>query len=229
MFYILPFFRQLYNSFFPKLFIILSKELFQVSNFRVLWELKFIPLREFYKDQSKCISEGAMSGEYGGWIRTSSQGVTVFAWLSNQRSCSVVMEYYVFSVDYSWTLSSHTAFSWSNWKQYLLDLIGFLEGTHNKGLPSNPTIHHHLWMKTVLWCGCWWFISLVPWSFAVHIIVPTFHHPSRFVFFFLNGEFLLRFTRESHVETQSKENRMWKHSQEGLFHFTYMEPNHQSE
>ena len=65
-YYILPFFRQLYNSFFLKLFIILSKELFQVSNFRVFWELKFIPLREFCKDQNKCISEGAMSGEYGG-------------------------------------------------------------------------------------------------------------------------------------------------------------------
>ena len=33
------------------------------------------------------------------------------------------------------------AFIWSNWEQYILELIGFLEGTHNRGLPSNFTIY----------------------------------------------------------------------------------------
>ena len=37
--------------------------------------------------------------------------------------------------------SLSTAFSWSNWEQYFLELIGFLEGAHNRGLPFNPTIY----------------------------------------------------------------------------------------
>ena len=34
-------------------------------------ELKIFPLREFCKDRNKWKFEGAMSGEYGTWIRTS--------------------------------------------------------------------------------------------------------------------------------------------------------------
>lgn len=36
--------------------------------------------------------------------------------------------------------SSSAAFSWSNWDWCLFELLlGFLEGPHNRGLPSNPT------------------------------------------------------------------------------------------
>ena len=42
--------------------------------------------REFCKDQNKWNSKGAMSGKYGGWIRTSYQAVTVFAWSSEKHA-----------------------------------------------------------------------------------------------------------------------------------------------
>ena len=63
--YLLPFFRQLHNSIFPKLFIFLSKELLQVP-FTVLRGMEIFSLREFCKDRNKWKSEGAMSGEYSG-------------------------------------------------------------------------------------------------------------------------------------------------------------------
>ena len=66
--YLLPFFRQCRYSIFPKLFIWAknySRCLLQSCR-----ELKFFPLREFCKDPNKWTSEGAMSGGYGGWIRT---------------------------------------------------------------------------------------------------------------------------------------------------------------
>ena len=74
--YLLAFSRQLHNSFFPKLFIFLSKELFQVPF--ILGELKFFPLREFFEDQNKWKFEGAMSGEFSRWIGTSKQRYNSF-------------------------------------------------------------------------------------------------------------------------------------------------------
>ena len=47
------------------------------------------------------------------------------------------MEDDVFAVGYFQMPFSSNAFSWPNWEQYL-ELIIFLEGTCNKGLPSNP-------------------------------------------------------------------------------------------
>ena len=35
---------------------------------------------------------------------------------------------------------------------------------------SSSVQHHHLWMKTSLWCGWWCFILLVPWSLPFHMI-----------------------------------------------------------
>ena len=50
-------------------------------------ELKFFPLRGFCKDWNKWKSEGAMSGEYDRWIRTSQPScVTVFAWSSKKHA-----------------------------------------------------------------------------------------------------------------------------------------------
>ena len=50
-------------------------------------------------------------------------------------------------------------------------------------LPVPPfTQHHLLWMKTRLWCGCWWFISLAPVSSIPYFCaVFTLHRPSQFV------------------------------------------------
>ena len=87
-------------------------------------KLKFFPLREFCKNQNKWTFEGVMSDEYGGWIRTSSQAVIVFAWASKKY---VVLHYHLRFVHFLLTnfrpFSLSAACSWSNWQQYLLELI----------------------------------------------------------------------------------------------------------
>ena len=60
--YLLPFSRQLHNSISPKLFICLSKELFQVP-FTIFQGTESFSIEEFCKDGNKWKSEGAMSGE----------------------------------------------------------------------------------------------------------------------------------------------------------------------
>ena len=172
--YLLPFFRQLHNSFQNVLSFWAknySRCLLQSSR-----EWKFFPLREFYKDQNKRKSEGAMSGEYGGWIRTSQPSSNSFAWSSKKHA---VLRYpngrlYLFC----WLIldafhQSSATFNWSNWEQYLLELITcfpeelIIEGS----LPILPyTQHHLLWMRAGLWCGWWRFVSLAPQILLFHII-----------------------------------------------------------
>ena len=53
-------------------------------------ELKFFPLREFFKDRNKWKSEGAMSGEYGRWIRTAQPSCNSFSGSSKKH---VVLSY----------------------------------------------------------------------------------------------------------------------------------------
>ena len=81
-----------------------------------------------------------------------------------------------FLLNNSGCFSSAAAFSWSDQEHYLLELIiWFSERAHSRGLLSNPTIYttkqHLLWMKTSLWCGWSWFISLATRSLPSHIIV----------------------------------------------------------
>ena len=63
------------------------------------------------------------------------------------------------------------AFSWSKWEQDLLELSGFPEGAHNRGLLSNSTIYTSLSWETTLWCDWWWFILLALWFLLFYIIV----------------------------------------------------------
>ena len=69
--------------------------------------------------------------------------------------------------------SSSAAFSWSNWEQYLLELFGFQKELIIEDSLSVPPYTQHclLWMKTGLWYGWWWFISLATGSHLLHIIV----------------------------------------------------------
>ena len=128
----LPFFRQLHNSIFPKLFLsFLSNELFQVSFGRYLFqsskELKFFPLREFCKGQNKWKSEGATSGEYGRRVRNSQPSCKSFC-LVIKETCSLMLSWWKimsFLLTNSGCFSS-SAFSLSNWEQYLLELIIWL-------------------------------------------------------------------------------------------------------
>ena len=115
--------RQLHNSFFPKLFIFLSKELFQVPF--IAGELNFFPLREFCKDQNKWKSKGTMSGEYIGWIRTSQPSSSSFC-LVMREICGLLLSWWkimCFLLTDAGHFLLRAAFSWSNWEQYLLELI----------------------------------------------------------------------------------------------------------
>ena len=110
--------------------------------------------------------------------------------------------------------SSSATFSWSNWQQYLLELIVCFfrkELIIQDSLPISPYIQHHLLcMKTSLWCGWWWFISLAPRSLPFHIIVQ---YPLFITCYslFKNGTFSLHFSRESHEEIWSRRcfSLMW--------------------
>ena len=68
--YILPSFRQLHNSIFPKHFYLFEQRTIPGTFSQSSRELKFFPLRNFCKGENKWKSKGAMSGEYGGWFRT---------------------------------------------------------------------------------------------------------------------------------------------------------------
>ena len=87
--YILLFFRQLHNSIFSKLLSFWAKNcsryLLQSSR-----EWKFFPLREFCKDQNKWMSEGAMSGKYSRWIRTSQSSCNSFC-LVIREACALAL------------------------------------------------------------------------------------------------------------------------------------------
>ena len=74
-----------------------------------------------------------------------SQAVTVFAWSSKKH---VLLHYpdgrLCVLLTNSRSFSSSAAFSWSNWEQYLLELVNhlvFWKELINRGLPSNPTIY----------------------------------------------------------------------------------------
>ena len=90
----------------------------------------FIPFREFFKEQNKWTSEGAMSGEYGRGIRTASQAVTVFSCSSKKYSFVVswwkIINLLLTNPRY---FSQSAAFSWSNWEHYLLKLIVWFSGS----------------------------------------------------------------------------------------------------
>ena len=101
--------------------------------------------------------------------------------------------------------SSSAAFSWSNWEQHLLDLLGFPEGVHNRELPSNPTIYTRSPSldedRSLMW--------LVPVHFACPVIfhstlLYSIHFSLPITICFKNGTFSLHFSKDSHVEIQSR-------------------------
>ena len=88
-------------------------------------ELKFFPLRKFCKDRNKWKSEGAMSGEYSGWIRTSQPSCNRFC-LVIKETCGLALPWWKimhFLLTNSGCFSSSAAFSWSNREQHLLEWI----------------------------------------------------------------------------------------------------------
>ena len=88
-------------------------------------ELKFFPLREFCKDQNKWKYEGAMSAAYGGWIRTFQPSYNSF-YLVIKETCGLALSWWKimhFLLTNSGRFLSNGIFSWSNWEQYLWELI----------------------------------------------------------------------------------------------------------
>ena len=79
-------------------------------------ELKFFPLKEFCKDQNKWKSEGAMSGEYGRWIRTSQPSCNSFC-LVMKETWGLALSWWKimhFLLINSGCFSTSATFSWSN-------------------------------------------------------------------------------------------------------------------
>ena len=102
------------------------------------------------------------------------------------------------------------AFSWSNWEQYLLELIvWFSGGAHNRGLPSNPTIYTTSPSldedQPLLWLVMVYFACPTISSVPHYCTVSTFHCPSQFVL------------KTEHFHYVSVEKHMQKYSQEGFF------------
>ena len=80
-------------------------------------ELKFFPLREFYKDLNKWKFKGTMSVESGWWIRTSQPSYNSFC-LVIKETCSLALSWWkvmCFLLTNSGRFSLSAAFSWSNW------------------------------------------------------------------------------------------------------------------
>ena len=149
----------------------------------------FFPLREFSKDWNKWTSESAMSGNYGGWIRTSQPSCNSL-WLVIRKhavlyySCGRLSIFcWLIPEAFHWVLLSVGLIGSSTcWNQS----FGFPEEAHNRGLSSNPTINTTspslvedqtlVWMLVVHFaCST---ISFAP----RYCKVSTFHHLSQFVF-----------------------------------------------
>ena len=151
------------------------------------------------------------SSEYGRWIRTSQPSCSMFR-QRNMQSCIILMEDCVFSLDQFWMLFLKYCF-------HLVSLGAVLGINHlvfqkeliiEDSLLIPPCIqHHHLWMKTSLWCG-WWVVH-----FACSTI-SSIPHDCTVSSFDCLSQFVLkteRFHRDLHAEIQ----------------WTYMEPKHQSD
>ena len=96
-------------------------------------------------------------------------------------------------------------FRWSNLKQYLLELIVFLEGAPNGELPSSPPCTH---ITLFGWRPAFGVIGRG--SFLLHhshfrsTLLYSIHFPSLVTICFKNGTFSLCFSRESHVEIRPR-------------------------
>ena len=87
---------------------------------------------------------GAMSGEYGGWIRTSQPSCNSFS-LVIKEICSLELSWWKilrFLLTNSGCFSSSAAFSWSNWEQYLLELLVWFSGRSSQ--QRTPFQSHHI-------------------------------------------------------------------------------------
>ena len=130
--------------------------------------------------------------------KPSSQIATVFAWSSKKHA---VLQYpneklciccWLILDIFHWVLLSVGLTTNNTWNCLVFWKELIIEDSH----PISPYTHH-LWMKTGLWCGWWWFISLVPWSLTLHIIVQCFKSTFQSLITICFKKFSLCFSRES--------------------------------
>ena len=126
----------------------------------------------------------------------------------NIQSCIILIEDYAFFVDCFWTLFVECCFQLVSLGAVFVEinhLVFWKEFTMEDLLltPILYTQYHHLWMKTGLWCGWWWLISLTPQS-LLSTLLYSIHFSSPVTICFKNGTFSLCLSRKSHVEIQSR-------------------------
>ena len=143
-----------------------------------------------------------MSGKHSWWIRTS-QTVAVFAWSTKTY---VVLHYpdgtlCIFSGSIL-NASLSTAFSWSNGKQYLLELsFGFMEGTPliEDSFPIPPHTQHHVSLEEdwpLVGSGSFY----LPHNLFHSTLLCSIHFLSPITICFKSKTFSLCLSRESHIE-----------------------------
>ena len=140
-----------------------------------------------------------------------SQAGTVFAWSSKKHAVlcypdgSLCVSCQLISDTFHWVLfsvgltGSSTSWNWLN---------GFLEGAHNKGLPSNPTIYTTSPSLDEDWPLVW--LAVV--HFACPMISSVPHYWTVSISHCLS-QFVLK---TEHFHYVSVENHMWKYDQEGF-------------
>ena len=113
----------------PKLLSLWAKNCSQ-SLLQCSRELNVFPMREFCKYWNKWTSEGAVTGEYSEWIRTSQPSYNSFC-LVVRETCGLVLSWWkimCFLLTNSRRFSLSDALSWSHWEQYLLEWIVWFSG-----------------------------------------------------------------------------------------------------
>ena len=101
------------------------------------------------------------------------QAVTVFAWSSKKHEIlhysdeRLFIFFWLILVACCWVLLSVGLIGSSTCR--INHLVFWKELIIECPLPIPPYAQHHLlWVKTGLWCGWWWFISLAPRSLLFH-------------------------------------------------------------
>ena len=129
-----------------------------------MYGVKCFPLREFCKNQInrnpkiQCLVNTVVESD----MTVSQSRCDSFIQVIKEK-CGLSPSWWKimhFQLPNSGYFSLSAAFSWSNWEQYLLELIiWFPEGAHYRGLPSSPTTYTTLpsldedWPLVWLLCG----------------------------------------------------------------------------
>ena len=117
--------------------------------------------------------------------------------------------------------SSSAAFSWSNWRQYLLELIVWFSGRRT------PFQSHHI--HNITFFGWRWAFGVVcggsfrlPHNLFPSTLLYSIHFSSPVTICFKNGMFSLLFSRESQAEIQSTRFFSDEHYQAGANDFQHL-------